>query len=357
MRLRKRFLGKKSVRRAALILAVVLASLLWCAAAANGADAAPGAPASPASGAWDSVRGTARRVWDFELLQVGEHTLRVSQVVLTILVVGLGLLVSRLMTRSLRRHLLRRVRITETAAAAVERVLFYLLLVAVVLLGFQILEIPTTLFTFLGGALAIGIGFGAQNIINNFISGLILMFEQPVRIGDLVEVEAHHGRIEEIRFRCTRIRRNDGVDVLVPNSTLLEKNVINWTLSDKRIRTSIQVGVVYGSPTSLVATLIRKAVEEHGLVLDRPEPILVFQDFGDNSLVFEVYFWLEVATMMDVKVICSDVRFRIDKLFREAGIVIAFPQRDVHLDAAQPLEIRLRGPEADGSAAEVPSKP
>ena len=349
-------------RLVAALLPAVLVSVLWCAAGAiraEGAAAAPAppAPASPASGAWESVRGTARRVWDFELLQVGEHTLSVSQVVLTVLVVGLGMVISRLITRSLRRHLLRRVRITETAAAAVERVLFYLLLVAVVLLGFQILEIPTTLFTFLGGALAIGVGFGAQNIINNFISGLILMFEQPVRIGDLVEVEAHQGRIEEIRFRCTRIRRNDGVDVLVPNSILLEKNVINWTLSDKQIRTSIQVGVVYGSPTSLVATLIRKAVEEHGRVLDKPKPILEFQDFGDNSLVFEVYFWVEVGTMMDVKVICSDVRFRIDRLFREAGIVIAFPQRDVHLDAARPLEIRLRGPEEDDGSDEPPSMP
>jgi small-conductance mechanosensitive channel len=117
------------------------------------------------------------------------------------------------------------------------------------------------------------------------------------------------------------------------------------------------VGVVYGSPTSLVATLIRKAVEEHGRVLARPEPILVFHDFGDNSLVFEVYFWVEVATMMDVKVICSDVRFRIDKLFREGGIVIAFPQRDVHLDTAGLLEVRLRGPEEDDSADDAPSKP
>lgn len=290
-------------------------------------------------------------IWKYELFHVGEHVIQVNQVVLAAAILFLGLLLSRLITRWLRTHLLMRVRLDPTAAATVEKLLFYLLLVMVLAVAFQSLHIPITVFAFVGGALAIGIGFGAQNIINNFISGLILMLERPVRIGDLVEVQEHRGRIEEIRFRCTRVRRNDGVEVLVPNSALLEKEVINWTLSDKQARTSITVGVVYGSPTDQVADLIRKAVEEHERVLKYPAPTLVFDDFGDNSLVFEVFFWTEVATMMDLRTIRSDIRFRIDSLFREAGIVIAFPQRDVHLDTSGPLEVRLQSPQDSNSSS------
>jgi len=286
-------------------------------------------------------------IWNYEVFQVGEHAIQVNQLILAALILFLGLLLSRLITRWLRIHLLMRVRLDPTAAATVEKLLFYLLLVMVLAIAFQSLHIPITVFAFVGGALAIGVGFGAQNIINNFISGLILMLERPVRIGDLVELQEHRGRIEEIRFRCTRVRRNDGVEVLVPNSALLEKEVINWTLSDKQIRTSIILGVIYGSPTDQVADLIRKAVEEHDRVLKYPAPTLVFDDFGDNSLVFEVFFWTEVAKMMDLRTIRSDIRFRIDQLFRDAGIVIAFPQRDVHLDAAKPIEVRLRGNEPD----------
>jgi small-conductance mechanosensitive channel len=303
--------------------------------AAPETDADPGKPP-------ESEEDLFTQVWDFQLFKVGENVIRAGQVVLTVVLVIVGLLVARLLTGVLRRRLLTRVRLDVTAAAAVEKVLFYLLVVLVVLTALQVLEIPLTLFAFLGGAIAIGLGFGAQNILNNFISGLILMFERPVRIGDFVEVDEHLGRIEEIRFRCTRIRRNDGVEVLVPNSTLLEKNVINWTLSDRRVRTSIRVGVVYGSPTDRVAELVRQAVDETDRIMKEPEPALVFDDFGNDALIFEIYFWTDVSSMLDLKLVCSAVRFRIDELFRGEGIVIAFPQRDTHLDTIRPLEVRVQ---------------
>ena len=301
---------------------------------------------------WDNVVGA----WNHVLITVGDNAIRVSQIVLAVLIVAVGVLVSRLVTRTLRIGLLRRVHMDRTAAAAVEKILFYLLVIIAVVFGFQTLAIPITLFAFLGGALAIGIGFGAQNIVANFISGLILMFERPVRIGDFIEVENHLGRIEEIRFRCTRIRTVDGVEVLVPNSVLLEHSVINWTLSDTRLRASVKVGVIYGSPTGKVAKLIRQAVDESKVALRSPEPVLVFDDFGDNVLVFEVFFWTEVTNMMDLKTACSDIRYRIDDLFREAGLVIAFPQRDVHLDNISPIEVRLTRADEAGDEDAAPAE-
>jgi small-conductance mechanosensitive channel len=202
-------------------------------------------------------------------------------------------------------------------------------------------NIPLAVFAFLGGAVAIGVGFGAQNIINNFISGFILVTERPISIGDLIEVDGTLGGVEEIGARCTRVRTGENIHILVPNSTLLERNITNWTLSDKKIRTKVTVGVIYGSPVDKVKELLLRATEETDRVVKHPEPFVLFADFGDNALIFDVYFWISIEKVIERKRIESSVRFRIDDLFREAGIVIAFPQRDVHLDAHKPLELRI----------------
>jgi len=206
-----------------------------------------------------------------------------------------------------------------------------------VLLAFIILDLlnlPLTAFAFVSGAIAIGVGFGAQNIINNFISGWILMWERPIRIGDLLELGQDRGRVEAINTRYTRIRRVDGVHLLIPNSALLENTVVNWTLIDRNVRSFVQVGVQYGSPVTQARELIEQSVDEHPDILKEPESVVLFTDFGDSALVFEAYFWIHAANNMDLRRVRSDIRFQIDELFRQHGIVIAFPQRDVHIDGS-----------------------
>jgi small-conductance mechanosensitive channel len=133
----------------------------------------------------------------------------------------------------------------------------------------------------------------------------------------------------------------DGVHVLVPNSAMLEQTVVNWTLVDKDIRTTLRVGVAYGSPVRKVADLIRQAVDEQPAVLQEPEPAVIFEDFGDSSLVFDVYFWSDVGGERMLRKIRSEIRFRLTELFAENGIEIPFPQRDVHIkNAAGPNEVR-----------------
>ena len=216
--------------------------------------------------------------------------------------------------------------------------LFYIIAGAILIVTtLDVMNVPLTAFAFLSGAVAIGVGFGAQNIINNFISGWILMWERPIRIGDFLEVDGARGRVETINTRSTRIRRVDGVHMLIPNSKLLENTVVNWTLIDNLTRTSVRVGVVYGSDCKLVARLIEQATQQQEDILTEPKPVVIFDDFGDNALMFETLFWVNATKERDLRVIRSQVRFTIDELFAEHDIVIAFPQRDVHLDGTLQL--------------------
>ncbi len=287
---------------------------------------------------WDATA----RIWYQDLpIKLGDEPLTFRQLVIATIILVVGIAFIRVLRRYFRMVMRSRTRFDANAAASLERLLFYFLLIVIVLVAMNIVGIPLTAFTIFGGALAIGVGFGAQNLINNFISGLILMMERPIRIGDLVEVDDRAGFIEEIGARCSRLRQFSGVDILVPNSSFLEKTVINWTLSDAKVRWEIRVGVAYGSDTRQAQKLILKAVEEHGRVLDEPEPIVVFSEFGDSALIFDAYFWLTMGPATDPRVVRSDIRHRIDKLLKEAGIVIAFPQRDVHIDVTGPLDVRV----------------
>ncbi|MDJ0654195.1 MAG: mechanosensitive ion channel [Xanthomonadales bacterium] len=267
------------------------------------------------------------------LFSIGDAPITAGRILLVPLVLIVGLLIIRMAGRIISNRLAARG--TNPDLVHFLRRLFFIL--ATILLGFTLLEIlnvPLTAFAFVSGAVAIGLGFGAQNIINNFISGWILMWERPIRIGDFLEVGPDKGTVEAINTRSTRIRRVDGVHLLIPNSTLLETNVVNWTLIDRTTRTMIRVGVAYGSPVALVAELIGQAVKEREDVLTEPAPKVFFEDFGDSALIFDAYFWIRATVERDLREIRSNIRFRIAELFDQNGIVIAFPQRDVHLDGS-----------------------
>jgi small-conductance mechanosensitive channel len=258
------------------------------------------------------------------------------------------LALARRIAHLLGRGLFPRLGLDEGAAAAYESLLFYGFLVAIFLFALRTVDIPLTAFAVLGGALAIGFGFGSQNVVGNFISGLILLAERPIRRGDWIEVGGVYGNVERIGLRSTRVRTPDSIHVIVPNSSLLESNVVNWTLEDPVVRVKLSVGVAYGSPTREVARLVRQAVTEQAVILAQPEPVVLFREFGADALEFEARFWIRMARTVDRLRITSEVRFRIDELFREAQIVIAYPQRDVHLDTTSPLEVRVVDAEAGG---------
>jgi len=270
------------------------------------------------------------------VLTLGDRPITLFQILSVPTLLVLGFLLIRWGSGALSRRLAARA-VSPDLIHLIRRVFF---IVALALLGFttlDLLNVPLTAFAFVSGAIAIGVGFGAQNIINNFISGWILMWERPIRIGDFLEVGDTRGTVEAINTRSTRIRRVDGVHLLIPNSQLLENTVVNWTLVDHTTRASVRVGVAYGSPARRVAELLEQAAVEHPQVLADPKPVVFFEDFGDNALIFDLFFWVLADSEKNLRRIRSDIRFHVDEQFAAAGIVIAFPQRDVHLDGTLKL--------------------
>jgi potassium efflux system protein len=286
-------------------------------------------------------------IWRAELITLSDHPITMGTIILAFLAVIIGFWISRRISSWLAGVFVQRFKFETGAANAIRTLSFYILFVLFVISALDLVDFPLTAFTIAGGALAIGIGFGSQNVMNNFISGLILNIERPVRVNDLVEVQGTYGIVEHIGARSTRIRAVNNTDIIVPNSFFLENSVINFTLTDDILRGDILVGVVYGSPTREVERLIRLAITEHPRIIKDREPKVWFTEFGDNSLNFEAIFWLHGRSLGEKRQVESDLRFRIDDLFREAKIVIAFPQRDVHLDTVKPLEVRVVGEEKD----------
>lgn len=293
---------------------------------------------------WKMLTGLTSNVkefWNLELWVIDGYGVTVRKLVVTLLILIIGLTFVKRIVLLITRRLLKRTHLKETTIIAGEKIINYFTVLLIVLFALRVVNIPLTIFTFLGGAIAIGVGFGAQNLINNFISGFIIMAEQPIKIGDLIDIEGNFAIVEEIGARCTRIRTGANIHILVPNSSFLEKNIVNWTHSDKEIRAQVTAGVIYGSPVREVERIMIQVANEHKKVKKNPEPFVLFNDFGDNSLIFDLYFWISMTRIMDRRIIESDIRFHIDELFRKAGIVIAFPQRDIHLDTQSPLELRI----------------
>ncbi|NVJ65318.1 MAG: mechanosensitive ion channel [Gammaproteobacteria bacterium] len=230
-------------------------------------------------------------------------------------------------------------RIDKTTVAIIQKIIFFATLILVFLLILSFLDIPLTAFAFISGGVAIGLGFGAKNIIENFLSGWILMSERPIRIGDYIELDSSYGTVISIGNRSTIVKRIDGVHITIPNSQILESKIVNWSLIDPFVRTTVRVGVSYGSDVKLVDKLLLEICQEHPDLLQDPVPRIVFEDFGDNALIFDVFFWVSLKQGRELRLIRSELRHAINQKFNEHGVVIAFPQRDVHLhlDKGGPL--------------------
>ncbi|MBU1138247.1 MAG: mechanosensitive ion channel, partial [Proteobacteria bacterium] len=295
----------------------------------------------------EGVGGVLQDIWEIELWVVDERSVTVRKLVIALFILVVGMWLARWFTHSVIRRILVKTRLDNSAVAAIDKMLYSFALLVFLVFALRFVNIPLTVFTFLGGAVAIGVGFGAQNLLNNFISGFILLAERPVKINDLIEVESNFGIIENIGMRCTRVRTPGNVHILVPNSSFLEKNIVNWTLSDQEIRAEVTLGVACNSDPHEVARLMLKAVYEHKKVLKTPEPIALFDEMNECALHFVVYFWVSMKSLqlLERRIIESDIRFRIVELFSKAGIEMANPQCDVHLDTSKPLELRVVSPE------------
>jgi len=309
--------------------------------------------AARAMGTGRSVLSVFGKLWNTELYVAEETTVvegqkivrpfsvTVGKVVKALLILLAGLWVSGRLRGPVRRFATRRFGLDEPGASQLERKWTFFTFLLLLAFSLALVNIPLAVFAFFGGILAIGIGFGAQHLIGNFISSIILMFDRTISVGDLVEMEGQFGRVKSIGLRSSSIQRFDGVEVLVPNSQFLEQKVTNWTLSDRKVRYEIVVGVSYGAPTREVADRILEVVRGDGRVQVTPDPVVIFESFGESAMMFRVFFWLFLDPGVDNRVVCSDLRHRIKESLDQAGIVIAFPQRDVRLEAKGPIEVKV----------------
>jgi potassium efflux system protein len=188
-------------------------------------------------------------------------------------------------------------------------------------------------------ALSVGLGFGLQEVVANFISGIIILFERPFRVGDVVTIGDTSGRVSRVQIRATTIVDWNRKELIVPNKEFITGKLINWSLSDKLFRVRVPVGIAYGADTDTAEKLLLKAARLNPLVVREPEPTAFFIGFGDNALNFEVRVF--VNGIDNWYPMLHRLNRAIDREFRKAGISIAFPQRDVHLDATGPLEVKV----------------
>ena len=279
--------------------------------------------------------------WHFTLFTVQDNTIELGNILMGLILLYPGIRFSRYLSTEFKTLFLKRLRIDAGTRNTLEALSRYLMVFIVVLFVLTIVGIPLTAFTILGGALAIGVGLGSQNLVNNFLSGLVLMTERPLKVNDIVELENRRGIVEHIGGRSTRIKTFDNVRMVIPNSKLLENTVINWSLIDNYLRREITVGVAYGSPATKVGELLRQVVANHNRVEQKPEPVILFDKFGDDALIFKILFWVQINDTINPFVIESDIRYAIYEILEENQITIAYPQRDVHLDSVTPIEVSV----------------
>lgn len=265
---------------------------------------------------------------DYTLFVIGGTPVTVASIVTFFVILIVALIASALAQRWMRGVYTRR-GVDEGVQYALNRLLGYIILAFGVLMALSNTGIKLGALAALGAALGVGLGFGLQNIAQNFVSGVILLLERPVKRGDYVEVGGTAGTVREIRARATLVTTLDNVDILVPNGQFISEPVINQTFETRLVRARVAVGVAYGSDTALVRDTLMRVALAHPTIMRDPEPAVRFTNFGESSLDFAVVFWLaDPVERLEVE---SDLRYAIDAAFREAGIAIPFPQRDLHL--------------------------
>jgi len=251
--------------------------------------------------------------------------------VLQVLVFGsIIVLLARTSRRVLLKQILSKTPLDLGVQHAVATFTQYLVLAFGLLVGLPTVGINLSALSFLAGAIGVGVGFGMQNITNNFISGIIILFERPIKIGDRIEVGDVNGDVVHIAARSTTVRTNDNIAIIIPNSSFISSNVINWSHGDSKVRFRVPVQVAYDTDVRLVEKLLLEVAKDNENVLEDPPPRVIFKEFGDSALNFELRVWSS-RLLHRRGVLISQINFAIFEKFRDEGIRIPYPQRDLHL--------------------------
>lgn len=353
----ERAIVEKSATEATKPLQALLAR--WQAGATSGA--VPQTWGERIGEGWAIAQLAVARVWSFELFNaedsfetadgrtiIAHRSITVGKTIGALLLIIAGYWLCLKLAHVARWIATRMLGRSRAEASIVYRWTLALLVALLVMASLLAVRIPLTVFAFLGGALAIGIGFGAQNLLKNLMSGIMLLIEKPLRVGDYIEFDRIRGRVTNIGFRASVVRAEDGVETLIPNSTFIESNVTNLTYSSPAMRLQFDVGVEYGVDPARVRKALLDAALSHPKVLKQPEPLAIFDDFAADAQKFRLAYWIDATppTHMDedleTGVIASEIRELIVARLAEANIGIPFPQRTLHVDAPFMVEIAPR---------------
>lgn len=271
---------------------------------------------------------------DFRLIDTAQYQLTLGQVATALLVVVVTFYISKLIRDGIISFFQRQKKVSHSQIYAATRFIHYLLLFVGLVLALSIVGVDTGKIALVAGALGVGVGLGLQEIVKNFVSGIVILLEKSLKVGDFIELESNvFGVVKEINFRSTMIRTNDNIDILVPNGELISNRVINWTLEESRARFRIPFSVAYGSDKELVRRAVLEAADtvSHTLKDEHSRPIVWFTGFGDSSLDFVLGVWVDYDAVIRPTALRSDYLWAIDDAFRKYGIEIPFPQRDVYI--------------------------
>lgn len=278
----------------------------------------------------NSVLDVVYKILDYPIFPLGERSLTVTLMLKLLALFALVLLAELLLRRFFMKRVLTRTKFDTSLQYAIARISGYLF----ILLGFYIaltaVGLNLSSLAVVAGAVGIGIGFGLQNIIHNFVSGIIILAERPIALGDRIEVAGVAGTVTKIRLRSTEIITNDNISIIVPNSDFVTNPVTNWSHGDTRVEIRVPIGVAYGSDVEKLKTVLLEVAAENAHVLKSPEPTVFFEAFGDSALLFELGVWTSTMTHSPSR-FRSELNFTIERKLRENKIEIPFPQRDLHI--------------------------
>ncbi len=282
------------------------------------------------------------RLLDYNFFKIG--TLPITPIFLVKAGLFLALLVtiSNLLQRALLSRVFRHLSISESQKFALGPFTTYFFFLGGLFIGLQSLGVNLNSLVVFGGAVGVGVGLGLQNVVSNFVAGLILLIEQPIRIGDRIETGSTLGDVVRIAGRSTWIRTNDNVVIIVPNNDFINNPVTNWTANDPNVRISVPVGVGYSSDPVKVRELLLEGARAHPDVLKDPAADVIFTGYGDNSLNFSLRVWTEARSHTPM-ILQSDLYFAMFAIFTREGVELPFPQRDIHVRSSD-IPLPYQGP-------------
>ena len=284
-----------------------------------------------------------RRALLFQIVKIGGVAITPIFLLKAAIFLTALILISKLVQRLLVMRMLRHISMSESARFAFGRFATYLLFLGGLFVGIQTLGVNLNSLVVFGGAIGVGVGLGLQNVVSNFVAGLILLVEQPIRMGDRIETDGTQGDVVRIAARSTWVRTNDNVVIIVPNSNFINNPITNWTANDPTVRISVPVGVGYSSDPDKIRTILLQAAIAHPDVLSQPAADVIFTDYGDNSLNFSLRVWTMNKAHVSAS-LRSDLYFDLFRRFAEAGIELPFPQRDLHLRSSD-IPLPFAGPD------------